>query len=84
MTLFQPPPEVTFEDIFETEPNSDEMGEGVHVSVASDATGIVKVAIIDETNGELVELDPQVAIAVAEAIIGRLKGASFGAARRLH
>lgn len=82
MSPIDPPEGFTFENIYESVEGADE---GIHVNTCTDAAGrVVKVALIDETNGELVEMDPEVALAAAEALVAKLRGAAFGPPRRLH
>lgn len=64
------------ETIFETDDHSAELGIGVEVAIAVDDDGRVsKVCIINEADEELVELDHDVAVAAARAILKRLEDA---------
>lgn len=77
--------EGTPESIYATDDHCQDDGVGVEVSIAVDRAGLVtSVAIIDDTNQEMVELAPDVALAAAKRIVERLEGRVGTPQRSLH
>jgi F420-0:gamma-glutamyl ligase len=77
--------DATPESIFTTDDHCEDDGVGVEVSIAVDRAGLVtSVAIIDDTNQEMVELAPEVALAAAKRIVERLEGRVGKSQRSLH